>query len=278
MPFPSKYPPFCANRGNTIIEYVFIGSLVLVACLGALQMVGVSWGGQMKHVKQDMLTHTQAANTAQAAQEQQIAEEQAQAAAAAATESSASANAGPVETVGANGGTASYASDILTNAQQALQAGKVTQAEYDIIVKLANQGHEIASLQGMLEGAYTQSNGNSAAYANTQLTYNGQSYTPAQLNAILQNNIGSFSALRSQASVLNGVLYDQPLLTSINDSGGNIINNGYASQQQNQSAASFIQYQQQGLGQANGSSNTNQNSATICTSGEHLDSGQHCVP
>jgi hypothetical protein len=145
-----------------------------------------------------------------------------------------------------------------------------------VVARLANKGHDIAMIQGLLEYAYKQSNGNSSAYANSSLTFNGQSYTPSQLNSILKSNIADFSTLRSQASTQRGVLYNQALLGAINDSGGQIINNGYSSQQQNQTADSFIQYQNAGLG--GGSADTHQESAVICTKGEHLDVNNQCVP
>lgn len=276
-----------AAQGNTILEYCLIGGLITMVCVGGFMMIGTNWNSYMLGVKQDMLGHKQAALSAQAkksqvasaAQAQIQAQQQAAAngQAAAASASSAASNS-TVETVGANGHTGTYAQNILDQAKQALASGKLTQTEYDIVAKLANKGHDIASIQGLLENAFKQSNGNSSAYANTQLTFNGQNYTPAQLNAVLESNISDFGALRSQASVQNGVLYDQALLTSINDNGGKIINNGYSSQQQNQTADSFIQYQNGGLGADTGSSNTHQESAIICTNGQHVDANNHCVP
>lgn len=193
------------------------------------------------------------------------------------TSVSSSQNGPTVQTIGANGTTSAYAQSITDTAKQSLASGTITQAEYDSIVALANQGHEIATIQGLLENAYTQSSGNSNTFANTQLTFNGQNYTPAQLNSVLQSTVGTFSTMKSQVSVLNGVLTDQKLLTTVNNSGTQIINNGYATQQQNQSSASFIQYQSTGAS-GGGSTDTNQQSANICTAGQHLDANNHCVP
>jgi hypothetical protein len=281
----NTYHRYTITSGNTILEYVLIG-LVLLLCIGGFSLLSTNWNDIMKQFKQDMLSHNQAATNANALQKQQIAnaqaqvQAQAQQAATSATNSASSAsvatNTQTVETVGANGNTDTFASEILSNAKQALASGKLTQTEYDLIARLANKGHDIAQIQGLLENAYTTSKGNSSAYATSQLTFNGQSYTPSQLNSILESNISDFGALRSQASVQNGVLYDQALLTSINNSGAQIINSGYASQQQNQTAASFIQYQDGGLGVS--STDTHEQSAVICTNGEHLDINNHCVP
>jgi|GEM_PF-2980496 len=282
-----SHQPLTAAQGNTIIEYTLIGSLIVLVCIGGFQLIGGNFNSYMVGLKDDMLSHNKATANTKAAQQQQIANAQAQVQQQtqamangsqqlnSASGTAASSGATP-QTVGANGNTNSYASDIMSNANQALASGSLTQDEYDLVVKLANKGHDIAMIQGLLEGAYKQSSGNSAAYANTNLTFNGQSYTPSQLNAVLESNIGDFGSLKTQASVLNGVLYNQSLLTSINDNGAKIINNGYSSQQQNQTADSFIQYQNEGLG--GGSADTHGESAVICTNGQHVDSGQHCSP
>jgi hypothetical protein len=263
-----------ATQGNSIVEYTLIGCLVLLLCMGSFWLLSGNLNGKMQGLKQDMSSHSQAALSAKAQVAQQMANAQAQMQASMA--GSVSTNSGAVQTVGANGTTAAYAADILSNAKQGLDSGAITQAEYDMVVKLANKGHDIATIQGLLENAFTQSGGDSTAYAASNLTFNGQNYTPTQLNDILASNINDFSTMRQQASVLNGVLYDQALLNSINDAGGNIINSGNATEQQNQTAASFAQYQSSGTGVA--STGTNQQSAIICTNGEHLDSGNHCVP
>jgi hypothetical protein len=280
--FALKIP--IAASGNTMLEYSLIGLSALV-CIAGFSLIGSNWNSQLQQLKQDMLSHKQAAaNTraiqqAQMTQQAQIASSQAQIQQSLLTNTPSINSTGgnsTIETVGANGSTAAYAADILTNAKKALDSGKLTQDEYNIVAKLANKGHDIAMLQGLLEDAFIQSKGNSSAYANSQFLLNGLSYTPAQLNTLLETTISDFSALRSQASVQNGVLYDPELLNSINDSGILIINNGYSTQQQNQTAASFIQYQNEGLG--GGSAETHQQSAVICTEGKHLDSGNHCVP
>jgi len=268
-----------SRSGQSLTEYSLIALAIAVVSIAALR----GMGSTLNISFQDMLGHKQPAITAPVqnpeltsstqaqiqAQEQATANNQT-------TGTETTANNSTVVTVGANGTTESYAQDILTKAQQALASGQITPAEFDMVSQLANKGHEIALIQGLLENAFQQSNGNSTVYANTPLPFNGQIYTPAQLNSILTTSINDFSTLRTKASVLNGVLYDQALLTSINDNGGNIINNGYSSEQQNQTAASFIQYQNEGV--TGGSTDTNQQSAIICTTGQHLDASNHCAP
>src|SRR5262249_13684223 len=123
---------------------------------------------------------------------------------------------GPVtQTVGANGTTESYAQSITDGAKKALADGSISQAEYDLIVQTSNQGHDIAAIQGLLESAYKSSNGNAGAYAGTHLNFNGQNYTPAELNELLKTNVADFSDLKTRASAQTGVLNNQSLLITL---------------------------------------------------------------
>lgn len=290
---PAK--PLCRSvqAGNTVAEYALIGTGTLVLLFGAFQLLGGDLNtifgnldNMMKHQSQVASSataqHLAAKNSFSPAQPSQTQTgsnppQNGPPPSSSSGTPQGSTQQGPItQTVGANGTTETYAQNITNSAQQALADGSITQSEYNTIVALANKGHDIATVQGLLETAFTNSQGNSATYANTHLTFNGQTYTPDQLNSVLQTNVSQFGDLKQQAVVLNGVLYDQNLLTTINNSGTQIINNGFATQQQNQSSASFIQYQQ--TDPNTGSADTNQNSASICTAGQHLDSGNHCVP
>lgn len=267
--------------GQTLVEYCICGGTVLLACVVGITLFSGNLGSWFELLKQDMKRNAQV--TAQATAEQQqsvsgsgtITEAQAEAALSAGEDPQAEGSDQVVSVSGANGGTVeAYVSDILGKAKQSLDAGNLTQDEYNVIMKMANKGHDIAAIQGLLEGAFNQSQGNSSAYANTSLSFNGQTYTPAQLNAILETNISDFSSLKAQASTQIGVLYDVNLLSTIDTSGAHIINNGFSSMQQNQTAASFIQYQNEGV--AGGSASTHQESATVCTAGSYQDSGTQC--
>lgn len=282
-----KRPEYRSNHGNTLLEYAVIGMLILVVSIGGIRLLGGNITSWMDSLKQNMDDTTKKSVSTQDVQQQQAAQMVAAQKAAnaisssnqappslALTAASIPAPSKPIAVVGANGTTDSYANAILQSARDSLAKGSISQSEYNLIVQLANKGHDIATIQGLMQSAYTQSQGNAAAYAGTNLTFNGKSYTPAQLNDILTNNISDFSSLRKDASVLTGVLYDSQLLSTINDYGGKIINSGYAAQQQNQTAASFIQYQNEGIGVNAG--DTHQQSATICTSGNNSDTGTHC--
>lgn len=281
------------QRGVTILEYAMIGGTFIGLSMVGLNLVGVNLNSLFLLMNTDMNHKMQNASTIQAQHAsaklgfQTTASSQVKtgpapnipAAIPSLPLTASGSTAGPItQTVGANGTTETYAQNITDQAKQSLASGAITQAEYNVIVNLANKGHDIATIQGLLESAAANSSGNSANFANSSLTFNGQSYTPAQLNAVLASNLTDFTTLRSQASTLTGVLYDQSLLTTVNSSGSAIINNTFATQQQNSSAASYVQYQGAGLTDATGSTSTNQQSATICTAGQHLDTSNHCVP
>jgi Flp pilus assembly pilin Flp len=273
--------------GNTLTEYAVIGAVLLVVSLGGVQLMGGNLTGWFGALHKNMDDTTKKSVETQGVQKQKAAEQMAAAAASAAP--IAVGNQGPpslaltaatippskpVNVVGSNGTTSAYANQIIDKAKESLAKGAISQGEYDLIMRLANKGHDIAAIQGLMENAYNQTKGNPSAYANTRLTFNGQSYTPAELNAILEGNVSEFSGLRKDASTLTGVLYDQGLLISINDNGGNIINSAYATRQQNQTAASFVQYQNEGIGTDAG--NTHQQSGIICTNGHYSDNGTSC--
>lgn len=271
--------------GQALVEYCVCAGAVLLICVVGFQIFGGNLAGWFALLKEDMGKNTQHTVQAKAGQSVLVGSagnaggqgqpsvmnnalssiQNAQAESAKET----------IDVAGSNGTTAAYATDILAKAKQSLDSGNLSQDEYDMVVKLANKGHDIAKIQGLLENAFSQSQGNSSAYANTALNFNGQTYTPSQLNSVLETSITDFSTLKSQASTLNGVLYDTTLLTTINDSGAQIINNGYSSKQQNQTADSFIQYQSGGA--TGGSTDTHQESAVICTNGDHQDSGTQCA-
>lgn len=269
------------------MEYVVIGAIILVVSLGGVQLLGGNLTGWLSALHKDMDDTTKKSVAAQGDQKQKEAEQMAAAAAApvgaknegppslaltAATIPPPASK--PVNVAGSNGTTSAYADKIIQQAKDSLAKGSISQGEYDLIQRLANKGHDIATIQGLMEAAYNQTKGNPSAYASTKLSFNGQTYSPAQLNDILEANGNEFSALRKDASTLTGVLYDSALLVSINDNGGNIINSAYATRQQNQTAASFVQYQNEGLGVD--SSNTHQQSGVICTNGHYSDTGQSC--
>ncbi len=62
-----------------------------------------------------------------------------------------------IQVSGANGAVKSMANDIRTSAQNAVAEGKMTQAEYQALLDLANQGHRIATILSLIETAFGQS-------------------------------------------------------------------------------------------------------------------------
>lgn len=284
------YPKFSSTAGNTIVEYALCGTAVLLVCIAGLQVVGGNFASWMDILKQDMSRGVQSTASAVASQEAQLAQATAEQPSfdglvesvtptADDAVAEAEAAAAPPQAAGANGNTETYANQIMEQAQQSLASGNLTQEEYNTIVNLANKGHAIGQMQGLLQGALNQSGGNFDSYNNSQLNFNGQSYTPAELQALLQSTSTDFGALKQQASVLSGVLYDPAMLETISTSGNAIQNNSVLSQQVNNDATSNAgstaqQYEAGTLGEL--SSDTHNESATICTTGDHQDSGTNC--
>lgn len=283
-------PKASSSAGNAIVEYALCGATVLLVSIAGLQVVGGNFASWMKLLKQDMSQGVQSTASAVASQKAQFAQQGREQASFDGLVESAGAIAGdavakaesaaaPPQAVGANGNTETYAKKIMDQAKQSLASGNLTQEEYNIIVNLANKGHAIGQIQGLLQGALNQSGGNFDTYNNAQLNFNGKSYTPSELQALLQSNTTDFGSLKQQASALNGVLYDPAMLQTISDSGNAIQNNSVLSQQVNNDATANTgsiaqQYEAGTLGKL--SDDTHGESGTICVTGNAQDSGTNC--
>jgi Flp pilus assembly pilin Flp len=79
-----------------------------------------------------------------------------------------------IETVGADGTTDMLAANLRTLARQLRDQGKITEAEYNQLADLANQGHRLAEIQRLIEGAATRAGGDKAAFNSQQIMFEGR--------------------------------------------------------------------------------------------------------
>ncbi len=89
-----------------------------------------------------------------------------------------------IETTGANGTTLSLYSSLMHIAQELESAGEVDAAQANLLRDLANQGHRIAEIEGLIETAAQQAS-SVAEYNSVDLTFDGQSYKTFELEALL---------------------------------------------------------------------------------------------
>jgi Flp pilus assembly pilin Flp len=214
-----------SHKGTTITEYTIIAVVVLLVTVGAWTQIANGFTDKMGKTRDDFKSRIASA------QKQAAADAAAAAAAAAAAKASAalppapggsggsSAAVGPVsvtgvssiiQTAGANGATDSLASSMEALATQLLAAGKITQAQANLIEQLAQAGHTMASGEAALQNAVSSG-------AST-VTFNGQTYSVADFQAQFgfDNSVGNVagaSAMNSSAAMAQlqpfMSLYDQ---------------------------------------------------------------------
>lgn len=96
-----------------------------------------------------------------------------------------------LETVGSNGTTDILAANLQSIAQQMLAQGKLSEEQYNQLIDLANQGHNLGIMEGLLEDAAIRSNGDKNAFKLMPMTYKGQQHTTASLHTTLSETIGN---------------------------------------------------------------------------------------
>jgi len=86
-----------------------------------------------------------------------------------------------IETAGANGTTRILAGTIEAIAQQLFDAKEISQQQYDILMQLANKGHEMAEVERLLEGAIASVNGDTSKLDGMKLEFQGKTYEAGEL-------------------------------------------------------------------------------------------------
>jgi Flp pilus assembly pilin Flp len=225
--------PSC-QQGNTLLEYGVVGMLVVATVVGVLMGVGGNLNAWFAGLKQDMRQTANAAeNQARVVEQGRLAATVVESARQAA-QNTASNSANLVlesvsdqapQTVGARG-TEALSQEIRQLANKYLATGNLSPADHDLVTQVANKGHEIAVLQGLLEGARRDSGGSAQTYNNYRFNFNGQQYSPDALMGVLGSTITEFQGLKSQAQASLNVKNSLELLGALEISGGQIIING----------------------------------------------------
>lgn len=261
-----------------MVEYTLVGSLVLLAAIVGLSSLEKKLNEVVISVKQDMTDKNQKARSYKAARQaaiaqmkQKVLEQQQNQAGLNSLEGSQA----TIATVGANGTTKELANNITLKAKQSLSNGEISQEEYDIIVRVANKGHEIAALQGMLSSAASSANGAAGNYDSMSIMFNGKSYNPSELSQQLKTSVDDFQSLQVQAAQKERVMRSIALLSTLQESGGQILNLGWDSINNTQSSAKAV-YVSARAEEDGHSTETHVESGKICNSGGHNDTGTNC--
>lgn len=183
-------------EGNTIIEYMLISLLLVIFCVAAMQVLGSSFNLAIAKIQNDIKTHNQNTMAVLLKKNAQVAGlnlimNQIQ------LDQLKMSLSDKLQTTGANGSTELLANQIGSTAVLLLAEGKIDQSQYNILMKLANQGHRMAQIETLIAQAVRMSNGNFETFTNIKFVFDGQTYAANQLTDLLGFNGPSPAALFS---------------------------------------------------------------------------------
>jgi Flp pilus assembly pilin Flp len=202
-----------------------------------------------------------------------------------------------VQTAGANGTTNQLADTIAVIAHSLLTSNEITETEYNQLIQLANQGHELGKLESLIEQASQQANGG-REFQSATVQMDGKTYTASDIldqygwtsdyNSIDINSIQtarpatrSFIELRNQV-LQSGAMISNPSLKSLVE---NLSNNILHIAKASSLSADWAMGDGRGVDSYQSytsdipsllSAGTHQNSMNICTLGNGQDSGIYC--
>jgi hypothetical protein len=194
-----------------------------------------------------------------------------------------------VLTSGANGTTTVLANNIQAVAAQKMAAGELSQAQYNALVDLSNQGHTLADIAKVLE-----SNVTSGISPDTPVLFQGKMVTiqhlyesigynynsrsdPLPVNPLEANGafpeLDKFMSLYRSASQ-SGALSDPAIQTTVHEAASQIALINMSLDQA--TGAQLYGSAQNSLTEQIASKLTNSKSAIICNAGNGKDSGTNC--
>jgi hypothetical protein len=205
-----------------------------------------------------------------------------------------------IQTTGANGATELLANQLAAAAQLLLQQGKIDQAQYNILMELANQGHRMAQIQSLLDSGLKAANGDVAAFASTTYVLDGKTYTSGDLASLIgfttyipdsfytgspldiaptdpnvQQESGKLLSLYNQA-LTSGALSDPAALATVNSAVAQIADLGELTENTVQTGIHTTGAVLTANTLSNLDQSTHMTSAEICVAGDFQDNGVLC--
>jgi hypothetical protein len=290
-----------ASRGNAVTEYALIGALVILLTLAGLQLVGGNFNAALARVKGDMESTKKAAALA----ELMAANAGNSAAAGLSTNDKAileQSLTSKLQTTGANGSTEVLANQIAAAAAQMLAEGKIDETQYNTLMDLANQGHKMAEIQGMISDAIRFSNGDISAFQSMTFVMDGKTYTARELgqmigfdgpapadfasSSVLSMSTGgttgsavsSFINLYNQA-VASGALSDPMARSTVDSAATQIASLGELTEDITWNVAqNQMPPDNTNITILTSATTTQMDSSKICAAGDFQDDGTMCTP
>lgn len=263
--------PLTMNRakGNTILEYVLIGVLVLTAGIFAMMAFGKSFEQHLAEMKTDFKTHSN-----QAA----LIEAKAQAEAAMASVTTMAKSSGGLggnssdygttdQTTGANGDQMNTGLQGGSGTADAAAAKPLTQEEQlkALLADLSNQAHKIAQLQALLETIATYSAGDMTKFQSTSVYFDGRIVNAYQLSYALTHG-GEIVELESKTQQILQSTASEELKNEIIS----------LTEDVKESAATTGNQASSGTVDDGASEETNKKAVDICDTAGGKDSGKRC--
>lgn len=87
-----------------------------------------------------------------------------------------------IETAGTNGTTETLLAQLSSITDQLKAQGQLSEQQQSLLTQLANQGHEIANIEKLIEESYIAADGDMTKFDRTPLVYGGQLYSPHDLS------------------------------------------------------------------------------------------------
>jgi hypothetical protein len=170
-----------ASRGNTLMEYGITGALLIIVCIVGLQFLNSGLNKAVAMIRDDMQSRQKSAETMHALQVAH-ANGQSTGTLSAAEQALLQQSLGnKLQTTGANGSTELLANQVAATAALLLAEGKIDQSQYDVLMRLSNQGHKIAQIEATVAESLKMANGDVAAFENMTFTIDGQTYQGKRL-------------------------------------------------------------------------------------------------
>lgn len=209
-----------------------------------------------------------------------------------------------VVTAGVNGSTNALANTLIELVNKLREAGEISEAEAQMLLQLANQGHRMASIEGIIAQAVRDTSSNTVL--STQWHFDGKNYSMVELNGLLGwpdvsgMNDPKFSIndadgaapetqtfIRLRDAYFNtAVNVDPAIKTIVEQLTSNILVLSEATQGNLYNLASndlsSTKFDQDNSNAVNGydqtaSEESHRDSATLCQVGNNRDNGIHCV-
>lgn len=287
------------GRGNTLLEYGLIGVLIVLVCITAIQFLGSSLDSAMAAIKHDMQTKNEAAMSAWVASK--VAQGQGGTLSASDQAILESSLASKLQTTGANGSTEILAKQLEDAAKQLLKDGKIDQTQYDVLMKLANQGHKMAQIQGMISDAMNYANGDVNLFNSMSFQFEGKTYSAQELAVMVGFNgpspealsgsdllamptggttgaaVGGFLSLYQEA-LSSGALNDPLAKATVDSASTQIASLGELTEDVIWNVQNGMPMDDANITTLTSITTTQMESSKICQAGDFVDNGALCSP